>query len=77
VQSDPEDSAAEHERKSGDDQKQGNALRVYPWKGLTLLFGIHHEITNDSTSSAVMATSATMITSSDFLTAGFMATGGA
>ena len=77
VQSDPEGSAAEHERKRRRKREQDDPLRIDPRGGLGLVFGAHHEITKDSASSAVMATRVTMITSSDFLAAGFMANGGA
>ena len=75
VQSDPEGCAAEHERKCRRKRKQDDPLRIDPWGGLGSVFGAHYEITNESASSAVMVTSATMITSSDFLAAGFMAMG--
>jgi hypothetical protein len=75
VQSDPEGCAAEHERKRRRKRKQDDPLRIDAWGGLGSIFGAHYEITKDSASSAVMVTSATMITSSDFLAAGFMAKG--
>jgi hypothetical protein len=70
----PEGPTAEHERKGSDNQKQGNSLRIDPWKGLALVFGAHYELTNDNARKAVITTSATMITKSGFFAGRFMAT---
>jgi hypothetical protein len=75
VQCDPQGSTAKHERKRRRKQKQGDPLRIDHWSRLKSVFGAHHETTNDSASNAVMATSTTMITSSEFFDAGFMAKG--
>lgn len=77
MQCDPEGSAPEHQRKGRHNQKQDNPLRIDPWSGLELVFDGHCDITKDNASSAVMAIRVTMITSSDFLTAGFMTITGA
>jgi hypothetical protein len=77
MQCDLEGSAPEHQRKGRHNQKQDNPLRIDPWSRLELVFGGHYEITKDSASSAVIAIRVTMITSSNFLTAGFMTKAGA